>query len=64
MVCKTILSQYGGCKEIGNYRGNSVIADNLAHLRRNVTKKHKVKVTLRFKDISVTDFKQKVIAAG
>ena len=54
------LCQFIGSKEIGNYRGNTVVADSLSEVRKSVSKKQKVQVTIRFKGMVVTDEKTKV----
>lgn len=50
-----------GSVEIGDYRGNTVIADTLSTLRKTALKKTKVSINIRFKGLVVTDEKSKVM---
>ena len=49
-----------GSSEIGDYRGNTVIADTLSLLRKSTAKKSKVTINIKFKGLTVTDEKTKV----
>lgn len=53
-----------GDAEIGDYRGNTVISDTLAMLRKSAARKAKVSINIKFKGIVVTDEKSKVKIAG
>ncbi len=52
--------QFLGSKEIGNYRGSTVVMDTLAEVRKAVKKKQKVQVTIKFKGMVILDEKSKV----
>jgi hypothetical protein len=52
--------QFIGSTDIGDYRGNSVITDTIAQIRRAKTKPQKVVISIKFKGVTVTEEKSKV----
>lgn len=50
-----------GSIDIGDYRGNTVIADSVSKLRKATTKPQKVTICIKFKGMTVTGEKSKVL---
>lgn len=56
--------QYVGSMEIGEYHGNTAMAEAMSQLCRTPTKRQKVIVNIKFKGMVMLEAKSKVLISG